>query len=500
MKQVNNIVYTDIIHSFSGKNILVIGDFILDIYLKGNSTRLSPEAPVPVVDIAARNAFPGGAANTVCNLKSLGAHVTYCTVIGTDKEGDEAIELLKNAGIDSRMIIRDPERKTITKTRIVSGTQVITRFDYGTEEDINVKTAYELICHIKRKYSRYDAIILSDYDKGAITEEIVEAITELQKRHSKFIAIDSKRLFFFRSLQVTLVKPNYEEAIKLLGLPYRFGDRAQQISLAASLFFDKINAEMIVVTLDAEGSVLLKHGQCVHHCTAPPVMLPSVAGAGDTYLSAFVLGYISSHDCKISGDLATAAASVAIKKESTSQCSYAELDAHFTVKDKQVISLDRLKELCERYHEQGKRIVFTNGCFDILHSGHVAYLQFSKELGDILIVAVNTDESIKRIKGNNRPINSLTDRLQVLSGLGAVDHILSFGDENDDTSVSLIKIIRPEIFTKGGNYTKEELPEAAIVEENGGRILFFPHVLDRSTSEIIQRISSVASTQPLSPV
>jgi len=236
--------------------------------------------------------------------------------------------------------------------------------------------------------------------------------------------------------------------------------RVSQIKGISNLLYEETNAGIIAATLDNEGSLIIEEGIAVHRCYAPPIASPNVSGAGDTYLSAFVLSYLVSQHCGLSGDIATAAATLAVNREKTSQCSASELKSYFDLNTKFISSPDQLKKICDTYHGLGKRIIFTNGCFDILHSGHVTFLHCVKKLGDILIAGINTDESIKRLKGNNRPINSLSDRLQVLAGLSSVDHIVAFGESGDDTPVPVIKVVRPHIFAKGGDYTKEKLPEA----------------------------------------
>jgi D-beta-D-heptose 7-phosphate kinase / D-beta-D-heptose 1-phosphate adenosyltransferase len=488
--------YVSIIKSFSNRNVLVIGDFILDVYLKGVSTRLSPEAPVPVVDISEKIPLLGGAANTACNLAALGASVTYCSVIGTDNHGDEAIQLLSaHANIDAGGVIRKSNRETITKTRVVAGTHVITRFDNGTSEPVDKLTSDEIIFFINENYHRFDAIVISDYDKGVITSDIVEALQKLQEQQAKCLAIDSKRLSFFKSLQPTIAKPNYNEAIKILNLAHQSVGRLTQIESKHYHLLKETNAKILLVTLDEEGSIILEKDSVPTHIEAQSVATPHVAGAGDTYLSAFTLSYVSGGETKVSGEIATAAATIAIKKELTTSCSQKELLVHFNSFAKYIFSLKDLAEIANAYHEAGKRVVFTNGCFDILHSGHVAYLHYAKELGDVLIVGVNSDESIRRIKGERRPINPLVDRLHVLSGLAAVDHVIAFGEAEDDTPIRLIKAVRPHIFAKGGDYTIDQLPEAPTVEDAGGKIVFLPHVPAHSTTEIINRINSMIASE-----
>jgi D-beta-D-heptose 7-phosphate kinase / D-beta-D-heptose 1-phosphate adenosyltransferase len=487
----NTAQYLQLINGFRRRHVLVIGDLLLDVYLKGISTRLCPEAPVPVVDVHEKTVHLGGAANTVCNLKSLGASVSFATVIGSDAEGDEALRLLNEFDIDQSNVIRDPARSTITKSRVVAGRQVITRIDQGSEDCVSKNISQLLMEHIEKCYEQCDAIVISDYGKGVITEVLMEELIRLQQRHQKFISVDSKRLAFFSGLYPAHAKPNYDEAIKLLHLPALSSGRVRQLTEHSDALYKQTNASIITLTLDAEGSVLIENGKVVEIISAPPVEKPQVAGAGDSYLSAFVLAWLNSRNHKLSVEIASATAEIVIKKDCTSTCSQTELKGYFNINSKYIENHEDLRGLCATYRAAGKRIVFTNGCFDILHSGHVTYLQCAKELGDILIVGLNSDDSIKRIKGKNRPINSLSDRLQVLAGLSAVDHIVPFGDKDDDTPVPLIRIVKPDVFAKGGDYSKDKLPEAGTVEGYGGEIVFLDHVPERSTTRIINRISQV---------
>lgn len=493
----DNRTYHDLIDRFHQKHVLVIGDLILDVYLKGASTRLSPEAPVAIVDVAEKIPLLGGSANTVCNLRTLGASVTYCTVTGNDADGDTALQLLNNISVSAHTIIRHPDRDTVVKTRVVAGSHVITRFDCGTQTPIDHETVLQLIAHIGSNFHQYDAVIISDYDKGVVTAPLLEAINRLREQHPVFLAVDSKRLPFFVSIHPDLVKPNYDEAVKLLDLESRSTARVDQLIAEGKRLTAKTQAKLIAATLDHDGSLFFENGENVYHAHAHAVALPQVAGAGDTFLSAFTLAYASGGDIQHSAEIASAAAAIAVTKDSTSSCAAAELKNWFYGKAKFIHSLADLGLLCENYRAQGKRIVFTNGCFDILHSGHVTYLHCARELGDVLIVGINTDESITRLKGASRPINALVDRIQVLSGLSTIDHIIPFGDAHDDTPVPVIRVVRPNIFVKGGDYTKDKLPEAAAVEENGGEIVFIPQIPDQSTTAIIRRIGTTTSTPTL---
>jgi D-beta-D-heptose 7-phosphate kinase/D-beta-D-heptose 1-phosphate adenosyltransferase len=480
-------MYKDLIAKFLQPTVLVIGDAILDVYLKGASTRLTPEAPVPVVDIASRTTSLGGGANTAVNTKYLGAQVTFCSVSGQDEDGARAASLLAAAGITGR-VLQCPDRETIVKTRVMAGNQLLTRYDCGTESNISGETEKAFIRLLQEEFPRHDAIIIADYCKGLITPAVITALQTLSRRHKKFIAVDSRRLECFKSLSPSLVKPNYHEAVQLLGLHVQQHCRAQQINNLGADIYSRTGAAVAAVTLDEEGAVIFEGNQPVYYCGAHPVTSPNVSGAGDAYISAFTLGCLAGADTTIAAELAAAAAAIAIGKQQTACCTWEELNAYLSVNDKYITDLGQLEHVAAMYKAQGKKIVFTNGCFDILHSGHVSYLGRARELGHVLMVGINTDESIRRIKGSDRPINTLHDRMEVLAALGAVNHIIPFGSIEDDTPVPLIQVIQPHIFAKGGDYTKESLPEAGLVEQLGGEVILLPLLPGRSTSMIIRRI------------
>jgi D-beta-D-heptose 7-phosphate kinase/D-beta-D-heptose 1-phosphate adenosyltransferase len=481
-----DIVYQNFIKAFTKPSVLVIGDLIIDTYLKGASTRLSPEAPVPVVDISSNTSVLGGGTNTAANLKHLGANVTFAGVCGNDAAGKLAATLLENAGINNRIISCDT-RTTIVKTRVIAGHQIITRYDEGSEFPINKECEDKLIALLENEAASYDAIVIADYNKGIITPAIINTLKKL--RHP-FLSIDSKRLKIFRYARPSLVKPNYHEITQLLGLPVLENNRREQLMDAGKAIYEVTGAAMTAVTLDEEGALIFAQDQLVCYADARPVHQPNVIGAGDTYISAFTLARLAGADETAAAEIAGAAAAVAISKTNTAHCRNAELVACFSMNEKYITDLEQLENVCNMYRAQGKKIVFTNGCFDILHSGHVSYLNRAAELGDVLIIGINTDDSIKRLKGTNRPINQLRDRMQVLAGLGAVHHVVPFGSAKNDTPDELIQVVKPDIFTKGGDYSLESLPEAATVQRLGGKIILLPLIPGRSTSLIIRQINT----------
>lgn len=480
--------YHEIIEKFQQAKVLVVGDLILDSYLNGVASRLSPEAPVPVVCIRSRTDVLGGAGNIAVNLKALGSAVTLLSTVGDDDDGGKSIQLLENMGVDCSLIVRDSRRKTMVKTRVISQSQILSRFDYGSELPINGETEERLIEFLRSQYQNFDIIVIGDYYRGILTARLIEEIGNQQQKYQKFLAVDSKDLPAFKALQPALIKPNYAEATRLLNIPCQNDYREDQFFDRGRQLFEVTGASVVALTLDAEGAMVFEKGEYAYRSFAHPVAAPKVVGAGDTFISTMALALAAGADLPVATELATAASAIAVQKETTAPCDQAELISFFSLKQKYIDQSKELKKLCEIYRAQGKKIVFTNGCFDILHSGHISYLHRSKELGDILIVGINSDDSIKRLKGDDRPINTLADRVEVLCGLSAIDHVIAFGDDGADSPIEELRAAQPDIYAKGGDYTRETLPEAAIVEELGGRIEFVPLVPDHSTTQIIRRI------------
>jgi len=484
--------HEEIMDRFNQLKVLVIGDLVMDIYLKGESFRLSPEGPVPVVTISGREEIPGGAANAAINLKALGAQVSFLALAGDDEDGDKACRFMETAGIDCDAIVREPFRTTVTKTRLVSNGQLLSRFDCGSQNPPSAGSEQKIFQFLQAHYHLFDAIVLGDYKAGLFTLALIETLQQMQLQSPAYLALDSKNLPLFTPLQPSVVKPNYIEAISLLNLQCLTNDRIDQLKNYGPTLYRLTGAENITLTLDEEGSMLFEKGEYIHHTPAYEVETPHVVGAGDTFISTFTLAQCSGASNVEAVELATAAATVAIRKTATAPCFLNELKAFFSTQDKYISGMQELEELCDFYRQQGKNIVFTNGCFDILHSGHVSYLNQSKNYGDVLIVGLNNDDSIRRLKGSTRPINELADRIYVLSGLSSIDHIVPFGSAEDDTPSALIRAAKPQYYIKGGDYNMQNLPEAKVVEEVGGKVAFIPLVPDHSTSNMIKRINADA--------
>lgn len=485
-------MHAQYINSFKKFNILVIGDLIIDVYLKGSCSRLAPEGTFPVVDLNDKKICLGGAGNVAANLKGLGCGVVLCTVMGDDQGYKDASILLKNAGIATETIINAKERSSLVKTRVSSPGQTLVRFDEGTTDPLEEATEAVLIQTLRAAYAACDGVLIADYKKGVVTGKLISELQRLNEIQPKFIAVDAKNISLFAALKPSLIKPNYEEALKILSLSPFQTDRATALSELGDKFFQVTSAKITALTLDSDGALFFSEGEFKYRSYAPPCNLPEVSGAGDTFISTCMLALLSGAGIAAAAELATTAAALAVHKTGTSICTHEELLTQIAAEEKDISSLELLKLYCGVYRSQGKRIVFTNGCFDILHSGHVSYLSRAKKLGDILIVGLNNDESIRRLKGKNRPVNQLCDRKEVLSALSCIDHIISFGEPGDDTPVPLIRNIQPSVFVKGGDYQNKILPEGPILKAMGCEVVFLPYIPNQSTTQIINKIEEGA--------
>jgi D-beta-D-heptose 7-phosphate kinase/D-beta-D-heptose 1-phosphate adenosyltransferase len=478
--------FSQLIQQFSGCRVLVIGEAMLDTYLAGPTNRLCQEAPVPVVTVESRRDVPGGAANTAINLRSFGAEPVFLSAVGDDREGHSILKLLESQGVTTDHISVDRRRQTLAKHRVLAGSHLVVRFDQGTTTALAADTEHDLLERLISLHRQCDAIVVSDYRYGILTPRLVRCLAHLQRRRPKVLLVDSKRLPYFRDARVAAVKPNYAETLELLALAdVETHRRVALIEAHGRRVLEESGARLAAVTMDIDGALFFESDQPAYRTYAKPHPHSQSAGAGDTFLAALALSLACGADTATSAELASAAAAVVVGKQGTSFCTSDELEDQLCTPEKIMASRSRLSARCELYRHQGKRTVLTNGCFDILHPGHVAYLNQAKALGDVLIVAINSDRSVRRLKGPARPINAEEDRLQVLAGLSCVDHLTVF---DEPTPIELIEAVRPDVFVKGGDYTRESLPEAGTVERLGGEVHILPFVADRSTSNIIERI------------
>ena len=478
---------------FSHLRVLVIGEAMLDRYLQGKTDRICREAPVPIVDIERSQNVPGGAANTAANAATLGAETFLLSVVGCDRTQEHLQSALSERGVKLDCLIADPTRTTLSKHRLLAGDQLLVRFDQGSTEPIAGEAEKNLIAQLQQYFASCDAVIISDYGYGILTPNVLSALQQLQAENPRVLVADSKQLEAYADVGVTAVKPNYEEATRLLNLERCSGhQRVEQITRHGQTALTKTGAQMAAITLDVEGTLTFLQNEPPVRTYAQPAPNSHATGAGDTYVATLALALAAGAEPHGASLLAAAATAITTAEPSTTCCSPIELRRTLAQQNKRIVDSAELASVVAQHRLLRRRIVFTNGCFDILHSGHVTCLEQARSLGDILIVGVNTDESIRQLKGDKRPVNTLADRLTVLAALGCVSYVVPFGDLSPR---ALIRQIRPDVYTKGGDYTRQTLPETPLIEEMGGEVVILPYVSDRSTTQLIEKIQ----TQPDMP-
>ena len=467
--------------------VLIIGEAMLDSYLHGSSSRLAREAPVPILAVQRRADVAGGAANTAVNARALGARVTFLSVVGDDTEGIALCGALAAADVDASHVLVESGRCTLAKHRLLAGSQMLLRYDVGSTHHITRQTEAALIERLTALFATHDAVVVSDYAYGIVTPRVIATLGACQARTPRVIVTDSKRLAAYREVGVTVAKPNYEEALRLLGprAARRVTDRAAVIERYGARLLDMTGARIAAVTLDTDGALFFTRDRTPYRTYARPTEHSRAAGAGDTFAGALALALAAGGDVAASAEIASAAAAIVVNKDGTATCTLPELRGVLSGSDKLAPDVSTLLGRLEARRHAGRRIVLTNGCFDILHSGHITYLNAAKAQGDVLVVGLNTDAGVRRLKGAARPINPLEERAQVLAGLSSVDHVVAF---DEDTPAELARAVRPHVFVKGGDYTLDRMPEAEIVRALGGEVRILPYVRDRSTTSVIERV------------
>ncbi len=466
---------------------LVIGDAMLDSYFSGSSQRLCQEAPVPIVDVSTGTDMPGGAANCAANLAALGLQTTLLALSADDCAGRRLQELLTQKGVRTQSMIISPERSTLHKARVLCDDHLVVRFDQGTTAAASAIEQRLILRRLEAAYRQADLVVVSDYGYGVATPATIERLAALQCRFPRVLVVDAKNLAAYRCAAMTACKPNYRQTLSLLGLAASSSGqrRADLLASEGHRILETTCSRVVAVTLDCEGALIFERGRPPYRTYAQAAPQNRATGAGDTFLSAFASSLALKFPTPAAAEIASAAAAVAVAKPHTATCAQEELRDYLIGTQLPQSSLRRLLPILDEYRRAKRRIVLTNGCFDILHRGHVAYLSQARHLGDVLVVGVNSDDSIRRLKGPNRPINSLADRMSMLAALAGVDHVVSF---DEDVPHRLIEAVRPDVFVKGGDYSRETLPEADLVERLGGTVKIIPFAFDRSTTRIIKHI------------
>ena len=477
-------------HDFSQSKILVVGDVMLDQYWTGRAGRISPEAPVPVVKVSGEEVRAGGAANVALNIASLGATAHLMGVVGDDHYAQQLQSLLGEANVDYDWAISDSG--TICKLRVLSHHQQLIRMDF--ENPVPEQPAKTLAEKVAKKVAEYDVLVVSDYAKGALqfVEEMIAAAREAKVP----VFVDPKGLDFSRYQGATLIKPNQGEFETIVG------ECAETESLIAKAdtLIDELNLQALLVTRSEHGMALVSQNETPYLLKSEAQEVFDVTGAGDTVMAALATGYASGMTLQNAVHLANQAASIVVRKVGTSTVSKAELDESIkaSMRHQSYVPMneDELLELVEIAQNKGERVVITNGCFDLLHSGHVRYLNEAAKLGERLIVAVNSDESVQILKGPTRPVIPLDGRMELLSALSCVDWVVPF---NEETPERLICKLKPDVLVKGGDYKPEDIAGSKCIWENGGQVEVLSFWGGFSTSNIVERIQEAEKQESKRP-
>jgi D-beta-D-heptose 7-phosphate kinase/D-beta-D-heptose 1-phosphate adenosyltransferase len=457
-----------------GKNpkILLIGDIMVDHYIEGECSRLSPEAPIQILDYQKERRVLGGAGNVLNNLISLGAKTTLISVIGRDSEGDWLHRTLFKLGGEHKLIRSN--RETTVKSRVVANNYQLLRIDKESNQSIEREIEETIISFVENNILNFDSIIFSDYGKGVVTHNLCQKIITLANKNKIKTFIDPKGVNYEKYRGAYLLKPNKKEALEIVGESKKNID-INKIGFAIQ---DKFNIENLVITLSEDGMKLFKNGEVYHLKTFAKEVF-DVTGAGDTALASLSFGISCGLNIEEALHLANKSSAIVIGKHGTATITLNEL-----FKQNQLFyNQNELLAIIEKDKQKWKKIVFTNGCFDILHVGHTRYLEQARKLGDLLIVAVNSDNSVRRLKGANRPINGELERAELLSNLRFVDYVIIF---DEDTPYNLIKDLKPNILVKGGDYKDKNIVGSELVDE----VKIVELVEGYSTTNIINKINS----------
>lgn len=473
-----------------GRRILCVGDVMLDRFVYGVVSRISPEAPVPVLRQTRAVSMPGGAANVARNLASLGLLPVIIGAVGTDEAGIELNELLEHSpGISARLVPLKG-RPTTLKTRLVAGGQQLLRLDAEESGAPDAASERVIIAAIMDVLPSVAAVLVSDYAKGIITDAVMDAIINAAAGQGVPVIVDPKGRDFARYGAVDILKPNAGELGLAVGLPT---DTTAQVEHALAAARETLPAKAVVVTRAAQGMSYISANGARGHVTGKAREVFDVSGAGDTSLAALAAAIVAGASLDEAVNVAIIASGIAVGKSGTATVSAPEmLDSLELPQWSQkagTLSVDAMVGQIERWREGGLRIGFTNGVFDILHPGHVRVLEESRSRCDRLVVGLNSDASVKRLKGPERPVNSEQSRAQVLCGLSAVDGVVIF---EEDTPLQLVTSLLPDVLIKGGDYTRETIVGADLVEARGGEVVIIPLVPGQSTTSIIARSRSGA--------
>ncbi len=481
------------VHALGGRRVLLVGDLILDRYVYGDAERISPEAPVPVLRVVETHDAVGGSGNVAACLRALGCEVSCCGVTGADAHGETLRPLLENLGVDTSGVAIDENRPTTTKTRMVGlaqhrHRQQLLRVDEEDASPLLAAAAQALLDKVLARIDSCDVVCLEDYDKGVVSEAVAQKIIAKAQKAGKPVLVDPARLDnYTRYRGADVITPNRDELSIAVGRRLRSIDEVAEG--AASLLVD-YGFGAVIATVDRDGSVVVKKGEKPIHLPTVPRSVYDNTGAGDAVLSMLAGAIACGADLKDAAKLANIAGGLEVEKFGCVPISANEILAEIRLEDRdrngKLRSVDELVAELQLRRDRGETCVFTNGCFDIIHAGHVDYLKKARQHGSLLVVGLNSDASVRGLgKGDDRPVNPFEDRASVLSAMSCVDYVVGF---DEPTPEAVIRKVRPDVLVKGEDWAGKGVVGADFVEKNGGRVVLVPLLEGRSTTCLIDRI------------
>jgi D-beta-D-heptose 7-phosphate kinase/D-beta-D-heptose 1-phosphate adenosyltransferase len=476
------------VSKFKSCKVLVVGDLMIDEYVWGNVDRISPEAPVQVVAVTDEDTTLGGAGNVVSNLAALGAGVQTIGVIGTDTNGQLLLNKLQALNAGTAGVIAENKRPTTVKTRILAAHQHVLRIDRETRREIGADTFTKLSDAALALVPAADVVLVSDYGKGLVTRDFLAHVVRCARQNGKPVIVDPKGSDYARYSGASLVTPNRKEAAQASGVDIL---NAATLQAAGKTILENTEIERVLITLGKDGMVLFERGKKFYKIAAEARQIFDVSGAGDTVAAVLSLGLAAGGDYRQAMTLANTAAGLVVGKVGTATVSPEELQQALEPSTapslRKFVPVSSITTLAKDLKRAGRKIVMTNGCFDLLHTGHIALLSEAKKLGQVLIVAIDDDESVRRVKGEGRPVLSAVERTRILAALDVVDYVTVFAT---DRLTELIENLRPDVLTKGSNYKHETVFGHEIVEKHGGRIVLIPIDESISATGIINKIKN----------
>ena len=461
--------------------LLVVGDLMIDHYLWGSCERISPEAPVQVVNVKSESSVLGGAGNVINNLRALGSQVDVISVVGGCEISDELKILLKNINVSTQHLITQKDRITSKKSRIIASHQQVVRYDRESANEINNRSQETVLNSFKKIIKNYDNVLLSDYGKGVLTHSLTQNLIKIANENKKKVLIDPKGLDYSKYKGAYLLTPNKKEASEATKINI---DDDASLTEAITQLKSECGLDVSLITLSEQGVAIYDDKLRIHPTVAREVF--DVTGAGDTVLASLGFALACDYNIDDAVKFSNLAAGVVVGKIGSATATLNKIieyesSLNQSTSDEHIKTFDEIKDLANDLKTRGKKIVFTNGCFDILHVGHVKYLEEAKNFGDVLILGLNSDESVTVLKGEGRPINLQMDRAYILAALEPVDYVVIF---SEDTPYDLIKLIKPHILVKGGDYEGKEVAGQDIADE----LKLVQFVDGKSTTKTIERI------------